>query len=143
MAKQNCRFIFETNWTWKWSNLIDQKILHISEFFIRVNICHYNNQICLKIIPTFMFNPGFLSEGLPYLLKLKFFSNRILKIIHFKWVLLKLGTPGRGHFLAPLFYHSKVISRPKKFDWRVRPPSGPPFRPTRPLLPPSYFFFNL
>ena len=66
MAKQKCRFIFKTNGTLKWSNLIDQKILHLSEFFIRVNMCHYDNQICLKKIPTFMFYPGVLSEGLRY-----------------------------------------------------------------------------
>ena len=66
MAKQKCRFIFKTNGTLKWSNLIDQKILHIAEFFIRVKMCHYNNQICPKNIPTFMFYPVFLSEGLRY-----------------------------------------------------------------------------
>ena len=37
MVKQKCRFIFKTNGTLKWSNLI----LHISEFFIRVNMCHF------------------------------------------------------------------------------------------------------
>ena len=31
--------------------------------FIRVNMCHYNNQICLKKIPTFMFYPGFFKRG--------------------------------------------------------------------------------
>ena len=61
MAKQKCRFIFKINET---SNLIEQKILHISEFIIRVNMCHNKNQICLKKIPTFLFYPGFLCEGL-------------------------------------------------------------------------------
>ena len=32
----------------KSSNLTDQKIPHKSEFDIRMNICHYNNQILLK-----------------------------------------------------------------------------------------------
>ena len=64
MAKQKCRSIFKTKGTLKWSNLIDQKIPDILEFVIRVNIWHFKNKICLKKIPTFLFNPGFLSEGL-------------------------------------------------------------------------------
>ena len=76
MAKQKCRFIFKTNGTLKWLNFIDQKILHISEFLIRVKMCHYNNHIYLKKIPSFMFYPGFLSEGLRYMLSNRTLANR-------------------------------------------------------------------
>ena len=61
MAKQKYRFIFKTNGTLKWSNLIDQKIPHIS-FVIRVNIFLYINQICLKKNPTFCFTLGFYAR---------------------------------------------------------------------------------
>ena len=62
-GQPKCGFIFETNGTLKWSNLIDQKIPHISELVIRVNMCLYKDQIFLKKYPTFLFYPGFLCEG--------------------------------------------------------------------------------
>ena len=54
MAKKKFRFIFKTSGTLKWSNLIDQKIPHISEFVIKVNMCLYKNQICLKKYDIFV-----------------------------------------------------------------------------------------
>ena len=62
MAKQKCRFIFKTSGTFKWSNFIDQKVPHILEFVIRINIWHFKNQICSKNFKHFY--PRFLSEGL-------------------------------------------------------------------------------
>ena len=89
MAKQKCRFIFKTNGTLKWSNLIDQKIPHISEFVIRVNMCLYKNQICLKKNPTFLFYPGFLCEGLRY--ERIFFLIELYKLYSFKFILIEFS----------------------------------------------------
>ena len=47
---KKCRLIFKTNGTLKWSYLICQKILKLSEFVIRVNTVHFKNQIWLKKI---------------------------------------------------------------------------------------------
>ena len=48
-------FISEDQWSLKMVKVNWPKNPQISEFVIRVNMCHYKNQICLKKNPTFLF----------------------------------------------------------------------------------------